>query len=266
MYNFLAKLLNFIESSTDQSNSDIVIAEYILRNVREIPYMSIYDMANACHTSPATITRFCKRFDNISFKDLKEYARTFNEFNVSEVQVDEVEQNIKEYLLRGYYEDLQAALAETSQLMEPSEMLGIVKKIHHAPKVSFFGVTFSHVLARNAQIKFLRLGKYSSAYGNHENQMTDAKNLSPGDVAIVISFSGETRFIVQLLKILKEKGVHIIAITGDRDSLLAKSANDIILVSDRKLEHFKSPIIGEISMQSVINSIYLAYSIYLKSV
>ncbi|MFC3883869.1 MurR/RpiR family transcriptional regulator [Bacillus songklensis] len=265
MYNFLAKLLNFIESSTDHTNSDIIIAEYILRNVHEIPNMSIYNVAEACHTSPATITRFCKRFENISFKELKEYARTFIEFNVSEVLFQQIEQNINDDLLHDYYEELQGSLAETSQLIHSKELLKVVRKIHVAKKISFFGVTFSHVIARNAQFKFMRLGKYSVAYSNHENQITEAESLTPSDTAIVISFSGETRFIVQLVKILKERGIPIIAITGDKQSFLAKNANDLILVSSRKLECYKSPIIEEISMLSVINSIYLVYSIFLNS-
>ncbi|HWO95914.1 MAG TPA: MurR/RpiR family transcriptional regulator [Bacillus sp. (in: firmicutes)] len=265
MYNFLAKLLNFIESSTDHTNSDIIIAEYILRNVHEIPNMSIYDVAEACHTSPATITRFCKRFENISFKELKEYARSFIEFNVSEVLFQKIEQNINEDLLHDYYEELQKSLMETSQLIHSKELLKVVRKIHAAKKISFFGVTFSHVIARNAQFKFMRLGKYSVAYSSHENQIIEAESLTPSDIAIVISFSGETRFIVQLVKILKERGIPIIAVTGDNQSFLAKNANDLILVSSRKLEYYKSPIIEEISMLSVINSIYLVYSIFLNS-
>jgi DNA-binding MurR/RpiR family transcriptional regulator len=265
MYNFLAKLLNFIESSTDHTNSDIIIAEYILRNVQKIPDMSIYEVAQACHTSPATITRFCKRFENISFKELKEYARTFIEFNVTEVHYQQIEQNINDDLLHSYYDELQTSLMETSQLIQSKDLLKVVSKIHAAKKISFFGVTFSHVLARNAQFKFMRLGKYSVAYSSHENQLTEAEALTPSDIAIVISFSGETRFIVQLVKILKERSIPIIAITGDSQSFLAKNAHNQILVSKRKLESYKSPIIEELSMLSVINSIYLVYSIFLNS-
>jgi DNA-binding MurR/RpiR family transcriptional regulator len=263
MYNFLAKLLNFIESSTDHTSSDIIIAEYILRNVRELSTMSIYDVAEACHTSPATITRFCKRFENISFKELKEHARSFVEFNVSEVLFQQMEQNIDDDFLDDYYKELQESLAETSQLIRPKELLQIARRIHEAKKISFFGVTFSHVIARNAQFKFMRLGKYSAAYSNHENQLTEAHSLTCADIAIVISFSGKTRFIVQLVKTLKERGIPIIAITGDTQSFLAQNSNDLIPVSNRKLEYYKSPLIEEISMLSVINSIYLMYSVFL---
>ncbi|MBP3039114.1 MurR/RpiR family transcriptional regulator [Bacillaceae bacterium Marseille-Q3522] len=264
MYNFLAKLLNFIESSTDHTASEIVIAEYILRNVQEIPRMSIYEVAAACHTSPATITRFCKRFENISFKELKEYARNFIEFNDSEVLFQQIESTIKEDQLFTYFSELQTALTETIELLDPRQLLDVVKQIHLAPKVTFFGVTFSHLLARNAQFKFMRLGKYASSLSNHENQLSEANSMQKSDLAIVISFSGETRFIVRLVKVLKERGIPMIAITGNETSFLANNAKDIILVSNRKLKSYKSPIIEEISMLSVINSIYLVYSLFVK--
>ncbi|MDQ0857167.1 MurR/RpiR family transcriptional regulator [Bacillus sp. V2I10] len=263
MYNFIAKLLNFIESSTDHTNSEIVIAEYILRHVDRIPGMSIYQLAEACHTSPATITRFCKKFENISFKELKEYARTYIEFNDSEVDYTEVEETLNEDMLLTYFSDVQKSLQETSELINSKEILEIVKRIHQAKKVSFFGVTFSHVIARNAQFKFMRLGKYSTAYSNHENQIADAESLTGADVAVVISFSGETRFIVRLVKTLREKGIPIVAITGNEESFLAKHAADMIRVSNRKVTTYKSPIIEELSMMSVVNSVYMIYSLFL---
>ncbi|WP_102028094.1 MurR/RpiR family transcriptional regulator [Salirhabdus sp. Marseille-P4669] len=265
MYNFIAKLLNFIESSTDHTKSEIVIAEYILRNVHKIPEMSIYELAEECHTSPATITRFCRKFEDITFKELKEYARTYIEFNDTEVDFEKLESKINLSQIELYYEELQNSLQETKEKLHSKDILEVVHRIHVAQKVAFFGVTFSHVLARNAQFKFMRLGKYSSAYSNHENQITEAENLTSQDLAVVFSFSGETRFIRNLVKILIQQQIPIIAITGDKESFLAKSAEKILLVSERKFQTYKSPIIEEINMLSVLNSIYLVYSYYLNS-
>ena len=265
MYNFLAKLLNFIESSTDSTKSEIVIAEYILRHVHDIPDMSIYELAEACHTSPATITRFCHRFENISFKELKEYARTFIEFNYTEVNYENLESKINLDQLNTYFDELHASLEETRKLLPSRQILDIVKQIHHAKKVSLFGVTFSHLLARNAQFKLIRLGKHAISYSNHENQLTEAELLTSEDLAVVVSFSGETRFITRLVKLLMNKNIDIIAITGDQNSFLAQNANKIIPVSGRTLNNYKSPIVEEMNMLSVINSIYLVYSLFLNN-
>ncbi|WP_252315023.1 MurR/RpiR family transcriptional regulator [Sinobaca sp. H24] len=263
MYNFLAKLLNFIESSTDHTKSEVIIAEYILRNVQYIPDMSIYELAEACHTSPATITRFCHRFENISYKELKEYARTFIEFNHTEVAFENIESQVSMDQIANYYDELQQALEETRHMFQSKDVLEVVKIIHASQKISFFGVTFSHLLARNAQFKFIRLGKTALAYSNHENQLTEAENVTSRDAAIVISFSGETRFIVRLVKELKKRNVPIIAITSSYTSTLGRHAKHVIPVSEKTLEHYKSPILEEITMLSAINSIYLMYSSFL---
>ncbi|MDQ0205343.1 MurR/RpiR family transcriptional regulator [Alkalicoccobacillus murimartini] len=254
MYNFFAKLQNFIEASTDQTNSEVVIATYILKHVRRIPELSIYELAEACHTSPATVTRFCRKFDNVTYKELKEFAREFNDFNTTEVTQDQ------SLSVDFYFQELHQALHETEKMMNSNNIKQVVNTLHQAKKIAFFGVTFSHVLARNAQIKFMRLGKYTSAYGNHENQLNDAESLDCEDVAVVISFSGETRFITRLIKVLKEQENKIIAITGTTDGYLASQADYVIPVSERKISQYKSPIIEEIMMQSAINVMYMGYS------
>lgn len=264
MYNFMAKLLNFIESSTDHTKSEIIISEYILGNVERIPYMTIYELAYACHTSPATITRFCKRFDNITFKELKEYARTFIEFNYNEVRYEELEEQFEREHLDVYFNELEKSLKETRDLVRSDALIRTVHQIYKAKKVAFFGVTFSHLVARNAQFKFTRLGKYVTSYSNHENQLQEAENLTARDLAVVISFSGETNFIIQLTKVLSNRGIPIIAITGNEQSFLAKRAREIMKVSDRKLPQFKSPVVEELNLLSVLNSIYLAYSLLIK--
>jgi DNA-binding MurR/RpiR family transcriptional regulator len=265
MYNFIAKLLNFIESSTDHTKSEIVIAEYILKNVNDIPYMSIYQLAEACHTSPATITRFCRKFENITYKELKEYARTYIEFNYTEVDFQKLASKIDLDQVDQYFEKLQSSLNETKQLIHAKDILEVANQIHVAKKVSFFGVTFSHVLARNAQFKLLRLGKYATSYSNHENQVQEAESMTSEDLAIIFSFSGQTRFIVQLVKVLKKRGIPTVAITGNVDSFLAKNVTKIIPVSKQKISSYKSPILEEVNMQSVLNTIYLVYSNLLSS-
>ncbi|QHA36464.1 SIS domain-containing protein [Rossellomorea marisflavi] len=258
MYNFFAKLQNFLESSSDHSTSDHTIAEYILRNLSAIPSMTIYQLASACHLSPATVSRFCRKFENITFKELKEQASEFIDFNRNEIQSRSLPSSLE--AVRTYFEELTSSLEETEALLNEQALQDAVELITKAEKLSFFGVTFSNVIARNAQIKFMRLGKYTASYGNHENQLIEAESLQPDDTAIVISFSGDTRFIVKLTKVLKKKKIPIIALTGNSAGHLAQMADVILRTSTEKLEAFKSPLIEEINLQVLINTLYMMYS------
>lgn len=55
-----------------------------------------------------------------------------------------------------------------------------------------------------------------------------------GDILIAISYSGETREIVDLLDFLKRTGIKLICITGDRNSRLAKYSDIVLEASVEK--------------------------------
>lgn len=61
----------------------------------------------------------------------------------------------------------------------------------------------------------------------------------PGDVVLAISYSGETEEIVRLLEILKRLDVRLIALTGTRDSTLARHAS---ISLDVGIEREASPL------------------------
>lgn len=65
------KLFYIIENGnrTDTSKN---LAEYILFHIQEIPEMSIYQLAEACYVSPASISRFCHKIGYPDFAELKE--------------------------------------------------------------------------------------------------------------------------------------------------------------------------------------------------
>ena len=59
----------------------------------------------------------------------------------------------------------------------------------------------------------------------------DLGMLVAGDVALVLSNSGETPELVQLLKTIKRLGIPLIAMVGDRNATLARSADLVLDVS-----------------------------------
>jgi len=61
----------------------------------------------------------------------------------------------------------------------------------------------------------------------------------PGDVVLAISYSGETEEIVRLLEVLKRLDVRLIALTGTRDSTLARHAS---ISLDVGIEREASPL------------------------
>lgn len=79
----------------------------------------------------------------------------------------------------------------------------------------------------------------SFAQGTEEKELRLAEyfvqSVSPGDVVIGISASGETGFVYALLEISKQKGAKTIAITENASSSITKFA-DIVIKSNAKPE------------------------------
>ena len=92
-------------------------------------------------------------------------------------------------------------------------------------RVIVAGVGKSGLIARKIAATLTSTGTPASFLHPVESLHGDLGMVGPSDVAILLSKSGETEEMVPLLDELKRLGVRIIALTGGRDSTLAKLAD-----------------------------------------
>ncbi|NBI92008.1 KpsF/GutQ family sugar-phosphate isomerase [Lachnospiraceae bacterium] len=92
-------------------------------------------------------------------------------------------------------------------------------------KVVLCGMGKSGHIARKVSATLSSLGISSFFLHPAEAVHGDLGMVSDTDIVILISHSGETREILQLLSSLKVIGAELIAITGNKDSTLAKECN-----------------------------------------
>ncbi|MGL6056998.1 MAG: SIS domain-containing protein, partial [Culicoidibacterales bacterium] len=122
-------------------------------------------------------------------------------------------------------------------------------------------VGYSHFVAKDAQHKFMRLGKYCTAYSNLDIQKSEFEVFCEGEVAIILSFSGATNAANNLARTAKEKGVRIIAITAEMTSELAQIADQVIPISGRENQFTDSSTSGRILLHAMIDGLYLLYGV-----
>ncbi|MDQ3517231.1 MAG: KpsF/GutQ family sugar-phosphate isomerase [Gemmatimonadota bacterium] len=92
-------------------------------------------------------------------------------------------------------------------------------------RVIVAGVGKSGLIARKIAATLTSTGTPAAFLHPVESLHGDLGMVGPSDVAILLSKSGETEEMVPLLDELKRLGVRIIALTGGRDSTLAKLAD-----------------------------------------
>ncbi len=98
-----------------------------------------------------------------------------------------------------------------------------------ADHIRFYGVGSSYTTALEVHIKFIRItSKTSATFDSHLPAMTAAL-MNEKEVAVIISFSGETRDTIDVATLAKKAGAKIIAITRYQKSPLTEYADVVLL-------------------------------------
>ena len=233
------------------------VAEYILASPEQALGLSIGALAEECGVSKATVVRFCKSVGCRGYKELcasldsEVSAGHHLDLSYSDIHPGDPTDNI----IASVADNALSSIRNTASNIDRHELERAVELIRNANRIDFYGVGFSGFIALDAQNKFLRLGKLSVAQTDVQLATLTAVNLSPGDVAVMISYTGETRDIIDLAKKIRETGASTISITKSGNNSLSE-LTDISLhtVSDEGFirSGAMSSRIGQLTMIDII--------------
>lgn len=198
------------------------LAEYILSNKQEITMLSAQELADKVHTSAAAVIRFSKKVGFKGFTALKvELAKDGNDtaevFNTIIKENDNIETLIKKS------EALNTkAIKQTYKLIDKDMLESAINCLNEGGNIYLFGVGASGLVAQDFQYKLARIKRIAVYQQDSHIQLVSAAHLSPNDVAIGISYSGETKEVNIAMKKAKELGAKTIAITKYNNNSLAK--------------------------------------------
>jgi len=134
-----------------------------------------------------------------------------------------IEKEIKNVL------DLEAkALLKTKEIVDSNYDRAIEIILNCKGKVVITGLGKSGLIGQKISATFSSTGTPSVFLHPVEAVHGDIGIISKDDVVIIISQSGETEEVIDLLPSLKRLGVPVIAITGKKNSTLAKNSNCVL--------------------------------------
>jgi DNA-binding MurR/RpiR family transcriptional regulator len=206
------KMLQQMISKLPQSERKL--AAYILKNPREVINSTVQEISTSAETSGAAVIRLCKSLGLNGFQDLKiRIAGDLNKPAEQGYRDIEPSESLYSIVEKTTSNSIQA-IRDTADIVNHSEIKRAIELIIKAGSVHFLGIGASHIVATDAQQKLLRINKYATAFTDMHLAATMIANASHDDVIFAISFSGETKEIINILKLAKEKGVHTIGLTS----------------------------------------------------
>jgi DNA-binding MurR/RpiR family transcriptional regulator len=130
--------------------------------------------------------------------------------------------------------------------------------ISGAARVHVYAVSGSGVMARELELRLSRIGVACWTYADVHDGLVAAAQLGEGDVAIAVSYSGETDETLDMLACARDHGALTVAITAGPRSRLATSADHVLVTIAEETTFQDGPLASRHSELAVVEMLYLA--------
>ena len=215
------------------TNTEKAIADYIVRNPKEVTGLTIEQLAEKTFTSKTTITRVCKKLRLKGFPELKMHiAEELDAFSIEDkyIQRDipisfgegsrEVAKNIMnlqhQALMRTYHNLDLDAVYRAAQVIDQSDL------------VLLYGRGESLLALKNLQSDLNRIGKRSVCEMMHGFEFVYQFKERTKCCAVVVSQYLSSRYVNNTLLSLYEKNIPVILIHGTtKKPIIRKAAASI---------------------------------------
>lgn len=209
-------LLRIEKSREKFSPSEQRVANYVLEHAENVVGLPVAELAQYSGSNRAAVVRFCKRMGFEGYRDFTlalaaELAVEQNKGKreATDIQPGDSVENIMQSICANSIQSIQ----DSCTLLRLSDVQAASDLLIKAKKIDFYGIGASQLAAQDAQYKFMRINKNCTAYPDGHLQLTSASLLSETDVAVAISWSGETKDVVEAASMAKSKGAAVITIT-----------------------------------------------------
>ena len=218
-------LINIITDALPGLNkSETKVALVILADPDAATSSSIATLAKKASVSEPSVNRFCKRFNATGFPDFKlKLAKSLVSgirFVNRNVNPDDDVTSYTPKIFDSTINDLALVRDKISHAV----VNNVVDKLIQAKRIYFFGLGTSGSVARDAENKFFRFNLPVSFHDDVLMMRMLASTGTTGDVFFVISHTGRTKEIIDVVQIARENGATIIALTSPGSPLAAISS------------------------------------------
>lgn len=238
------------------------VADYILEHPETIEFLTMKDLALETYTSPATVLRFIQK---LGFDSYTEFRSKF----VHELHhLQKNEQSVNADLPFSEKESLQQvciqieklaeiSLQETLELIDYSSLQKLIRKIDQCRILYVFGISYSLLMGEQLRLDMKRIGKIVQIEAVPQEQKFALATITSKDLALFISYSGQTRELTELASALKSKGIFTAAISSVGDNELKQYSNLVLECTTREKMYSKiGGFASEFSIRLLLDWIY----------
>lgn len=255
-------LIKIREIVNNLSPSEKKVAQFILEKPEQISNLSIGELAEKSGSSEATVVRLCKTLGFNGYKDFKisitKDIAYMSKDEEGEQYTDVEPGDTLESIVQNISYNNKKSIDNTLDIISFDAIQAAVSAIISADKIDFYGVGASNIIATDAMQKFTRINKIVTSYSDPHLQIASAANLNKGDVAVAISYSGDTKDTFESIKVAKESRATTISITKFGQSPISEICDINLFVSAPEISIRSGAMSSRIAQLNVIDILFAA--------
>ncbi len=236
------------------------VATLVLEHPRKVLGEPIAEIARLADVSQPTVIRFCRSLGFLGLADFKlKFASSLTgtiPVRHSQVRLTDSTHDLSAKVI----DNTVSAILKFRDQLDVQSIDRAIELLRNAKRVEFYAMGNSRVVALDGQHKFFRFRIPSSAYGDSHLFKLAAELLTPNDVVIAISTSGQLPELLAAVDAARAAGADVIAITSSK-SPLAKKATVCLAVDHSEDSTYFLSMISRILQLLLIDIISVGISL-----
>ena len=244
------------------SSTEQIILQHVLESPDDALNKNIHDLASVTYTSPSTIIRLCRKLGFDGYKDFRlslSYEIALRQKNFEEERKEVTEFDSLPDIVDKVIRKTITSLEDSRTLIDYDMLEKAIDLIYNCRILVFFGAGASLLAARDAYLKFLRIGRSCIVNEDWSTQMVQARNMTPSDLGFVLSYSGQTTEIIECIEAMKQNKVPIITITRYAPSPVVLLSDCPLYVVGNEPLFRRGAMSSRIAQLNMIDILYTAY-------
>lgn len=150
------------------------------------------------------------------------------------------------------------AVTATARTLDVAALAAAADAVGTARVVDCYGLGASGLLAADFDHKAARIGLLTRLRTEGHAALVSSALLVPGDVALAVSHSGRTPDVVGAARQARERGAHVVAVTGSPGSPLTAHAHHVLLATGRETAYRAGAMASRAGSLLVLDCLYVA--------
>jgi DNA-binding MurR/RpiR family transcriptional regulator len=237
----------------------------VLAEPAAVAATTITEFAACCATSRTSVTRFCRSIGLSGYAELRlalaaeagrmsqDLAPAWSEGTngiAPEAPMDQVLGQLVAADIR--------ALEDTAARIDIAAIEEAGRHLATARNIDVYGVSGSASMAMEFCRRLHRIGHRTNAWNEIHDALASAAQLTPEDVVLAISHTGNTKEVVEATALAHDRGATTIVVTNSPRSRLAAIADLLLETSSREISFRSGGLAGRHAQMLILDCLYIA--------